>query len=80
MTLISTELTLNSNMSLEIASFRDKNYRRFFTSLLRRGLLIVMGRLGRKKKRARGARWEGEREKRGLCHIMCGSLARFAVL
>ena len=30
--------------------------------------------------RARGARWEGEREKKGLCHIICGSLAGFAVL
>ena len=31
--------------------------------------------------RARGERWEGGREKRGLCHIMCGSaLAGFAVL
>ena len=28
-------------------------------------LLCVVGRLGRKKKRARGARWEGGREKRG---------------
>ena len=28
--------------------------------------LYVEGGLGRKKKRARGARWEGEREKRGL--------------
>ena len=27
--------------------------------------LCVVGRLGRKKKRARGARWEGGREKRG---------------
>jgi len=26
----------------------------------------VVGRIGRKKKKARGARWEGEREKRGL--------------
>ena len=40
-------------------------------SLLRRGLFVlwggfcVVGRLGRKKKRARGARWEGGREKRG---------------
>ena len=42
--------------------------------------LCIVGRLGRKKKRARGARWEGGREKRGLCHIMCGYLARFAVL
>ena len=33
--------------------------------------LCVVGRLKRKKKRARGARWEGGREKRGLCHIMC---------
>jgi len=42
--------------------------------------LCVAGRLGRKKKKARGARWEGKREKRGLCHIMCGSLAGFVVL
>ena len=28
-------------------------------------LLCVVGRLGRKKKRVSGARWEGEREKRG---------------
>ena len=28
--------------------------------------LCVVGRLGRKKKRAQGARWEGEREKRDL--------------
>ena len=42
--------------------------------------LCDVGRLGRKKKRGNGARWEGEREKRGLCHIMCGSLAGFAVL
>ena len=33
--------------------------------------LCVAGRLGRKKKKARGARWEGEREKRGLGHITC---------
>ena len=42
--------------------------------------LCDVGRLVRKKKRARGARWEGEREKRGLCHIICGSLTGFAVL
>ena len=30
------------------------------------GPLCVMGRLGRKKKRARGSRWEGERENRGF--------------
>ena len=42
------------------------------TSLLPQNLstsqrpLCVVGRLGRKKKKARGARWEGEREKRGL--------------
>ena len=29
-------------------------------------LLCVVGRLGRKKKRAHGARWEGERQKRGF--------------
>ena len=29
--------------------------------------LCVVGRLGRKKKRARGAGWEGDREKRGSC-------------
>ena len=28
---------------------------------------FVVGRLGRKEKRALGARWEGEREKRGSC-------------
>ena len=48
--------------------------------LLRRGPFCDVGRLRRKKKRARGARWEGGREKRDLCHIMCGSLAGFAVL
>ena len=36
-----------------------------------------MGKLGRKlrkKKTARGARWERGREKRVLCHMMCGSV------
>ena len=37
-------------------------------------------RLGRGKIRARGERWEGERKKGGLCQILCGSLAGFAVL
>ena len=36
----------------------------------------VVGRLGRKKKKARRARWEGEREKRGLFPLP-SSLARF---
>ena len=35
-------------------------------SLLRRGLFCVTGRLEREKKRVRGARWAGERKKRGL--------------
>ena len=75
------DLLLYSRMPLEL---RAAPY--LASSLLRRGLFVlwggfcVVGRLGRKKKRARGARWEGGREKRGLCHIMCGSLARFAVL
>ena len=34
-----------------------------------------MGKLGRKKKTAFGARWERGREKRVLCHMMCGSLS-----
>ena len=34
-------------------------------SLLRRGLFVLWGGWGRKKKRERGARWEGERKKRG---------------
>ena len=40
------------------------------------GPLCVVGRLGRNTKEARGARWEGGREKRGLCHIVwgCGSV------
>ena len=33
-----------------------------------------MGKLGRKKKTAFGARWERGREKRVLCHMMCGSV------
>ena len=37
-------------------------------------------RLGRSKIKARGERWEGERKKGGLCQILCGSLAGFAVL
>ena len=37
-------------------------------------------RLGRGKIKARGERWEGERKKGGLCQILCGSLAGFAVL
>ena len=42
---------------------------KYIPSLLRRGLFVlwggfcVVGRLGRKKKRARGARWEGGRER-----------------
>ena len=35
--------------------------------------LCIGGRLGRKKKKARGHDERGE----GLCHIMCGSLAGF---
>ena len=42
--------------------------------------LCIAGRLGRKKKKARRARGKGKREKRGLCHIKCGSLAGFVVL
>ena len=38
---------------------------RWFPLLSRARPLCVVGRLGRKKKRARGARREGEREKRG---------------
>ena len=40
----------------------------WWSSLIRRGLwnLCVVGRLGRKKKKARGEPWEGEREKRAL--------------
>ncbi|CAH3147176.1 unnamed protein product, partial [Porites lobata] len=34
----------------------------------------VVGKLGRKKKTAFGARWERGREKRVLCHMMCGSV------
>ena len=46
------------------------------------GPLCVVGRLGRNKKEARGARWEGGREKRGLCHIVwgCGSVVLAVVL
>ena len=33
-----------------------------------------MGKLGRTKKIAFGARWERGREKRVLCHMMCGSV------
>ena len=36
----------------------------------------VVGRLGREKKKARGARWKGQREKRGLFPLP-SSLARF---
>ena len=42
-------------------------------SLLPLGLCVV-GKLGRKKKTAFGARWERGREKRVLCHMMCGSV------
>ena len=42
--------------------------------------LCVTERLGRKKKEARGARWERKIEKRGLFHITCGCLAGFVVL
>ena len=43
-------------------------------SLLPRGLCVV-GKLGRTKKIAFGARWERGREKRVLCHMMCSSLS-----
>ena len=46
--------------------------------------LCVMGRLGRKKKRARGERWEGEREKRGcrlfLLPIVPRALSIFSII
>ena len=38
---------------------------RDISSLLLRGLFVLWGGWGEKKERARGARWEGEREKRG---------------
>ena len=41
------------------------------------GPLCVVGRLGRNKKEARWARWEGGREKRGLCHIVWGCVLWF---
>ena len=44
---------------------------------------FVVGRLGRKEKRALGARWEGEREKRGSClfplPIVPGALSIFSI-
>ena len=44
----------------------------------------VVGRLGRKEKRALGARWEGEREKRGSClfplPIVPGALSIFSII
>ena len=44
----------------------------------------VVGRLGRKEKRALGVRWEGEREKRGSClfplPIVPGALSIFSII
>ena len=37
-----------------------------YASLLRRGLFVLLGGWGEKKKTARGEQWEGGREKRGL--------------
>ena len=59
-----------------------------YVSLLRRGLFVlwggfcVVGRLGRKKKRARGTRWEGGREKRSRfpLPIVPRALSTFSII
>ena len=67
MTLISTELTLNSNMSLEIASFRDKKLQTFFYLSPPQRPLNCYGEAGEKEKEsARGTMGRGKREERPL--------------
>ena len=49
------------------------------SSLHHRGLFVSQEGWGERRRKRAGHEWKGKSEKRGLCHIMCGSLAGFVV-